>query len=118
VDRVKNPGMPTLKAKASLGGGKPPRSSHNQNRPTATTDYGDDEQDIYEDEDDDGATPGPGYYFNQGMGGDFRKGGVNPNQYFGSTVERFVDNNAKIKNPPNLGPGSYHRAESGNKNTK
>jgi hypothetical protein len=48
----------------------------------------------------------------------FKKPQPNPNQYFGSTVERFQDGSQKNKIPANLGPGAYYRAESANKTTK
>ena len=80
--------MDSLKAKGALG--RPPRSSQGS-KPTAATDY-DDDQDIYEDDDDDdGKTPGPGYYFNAESSTTFKKPAHNPNQFFGSTVERFQD---------------------------
>jgi hypothetical protein len=97
--------------------GRPPRSQQGS-RPTAATDNGDDDQDIYEEDDEDGATPGPGYYFNPDQMTNFKKPVPNPNQYFGSTVERFQDQQAKTKIPPNLGPGSYHKEVLQNKSSK
>jgi hypothetical protein len=63
VERVRDQkGVSSLKAKQLAG--RPPRS-HQGSRPTAATEYEDgNDQDIYEDDEDEGVSPGPGYYFN------------------------------------------------------
>ena len=66
------------------------------------------EDDYYEEDDDEGTTPGPGAYWNPTKSTTFKVKQVPERlQFFGSTVERFNDN-SKVRQPHNnLGPGSY-----------
>lgn len=64
-------------------------------------------EDIYEDDDDDGAVPGPGAYWNPQTCSTFKVKSVPERlQFFGSTVERFNNKNPGISASANvLGPG-------------
>lgn len=51
----------------------------------------DNDDDYYDDEEDEGQTPGPGQYFNHHTSTTFKIKNVPERlQFFGSTVERFV----------------------------
>jgi hypothetical protein len=70
------------------------------------------DEDYFEDDDDDGITPGPGSYFNPKQSTTFKVKDVPERlQFFGSTVERFNANASKVI-PSNIGPGSYSVATS------
>lgn len=65
------------------------------------------DEDLYEDEDDEGMTPGPGAYFNPQQSTTFKVKPVPERmQFFGSTVERFNQNLIK-KGNLTVGPGTY-----------
>lgn len=73
--------------------------------------------DMYEDDDDDGQTPGPGAYYNPHRSTTFKVKDVPERlQFFGSTVERFSNTTTNnlgkeggaIGGATNLGPGTYN----------
>ena len=64
------------------------------------------ELDSYEGDENEDPTPGPGQYYNPERSTCFRKEPTSEKlQFFGSTVERFVDR-SKAKNGE-VGPGAY-----------
>ena len=64
--------------------------------------------DIFEDDDDDYAQPGPGAYYNPKNQTSFKTGKIPERlQFFGSTVERFGENKSNVHETQTVGPGTY-----------
>lgn len=65
-------------------------------------------QDVLESDTDSDEGPGPGAYYKPQQSTSFNPG-ARPErlQFFGSTVERFVDNSQKMKAGVEIGPGYY-----------
>lgn len=64
-------------------------------------------QDIIDDDSDDGTTPGPGAYYNPKQSTFQIKSKPERLQFFGSTVNRFQNQQVTASENRNLGPGSY-----------
>lgn len=107
VERDQN--MKTLKAQHALS--NKPLSQQN----TSYNMLGNDD-DYYEDDEDDGQAPGPGSYFNPRTSTTFKVKQVPERlQFFGSTVERFINKQMEKAPTAQLGPGSYNLHSATNK---
>ena len=71
-------------------------------------------EDIIESDSDSDEAPGPGAYFKPTQNSSFLPEGKPERlQFFGSTVERFVDNTQKMKAGAEIGPGHYDSNKNG-----